>query len=55
MGLFEIFNVVLFGWFVGFLTYAFIDMFSMRKQMEKERVRHDLAMARIKAVKSVTR
>jgi len=53
MTLFEILNVLLFGWFVGFLTYAIIDFFSTKKSMEKERVRHDLAIARIKAAKMV--
>lgn len=53
MGIFEILNVMLVGWFVGFMTFCFIEIFTGMRRMKKEQVRHDLEMARIKAARSV--
>lgn len=55
MSILEILNVLMIGWLVGFVSFAFLDCLSMSKRAKKERARHDLEIARIKAVRSVTR
>lgn len=55
MGMLEIINVLIIGWFVGFVSFAFIETAMTLKNIKKERCRHDMEMARIKAARSVTR
>lgn len=55
MGMLEIINVLIIGWFVGFVSFALIETAMTLKNIKKERVRHDMEMARIKAARSVTR
>lgn len=55
MGFLEIINVLLLGWFVGFMSFCFIDIFCSMRKIKKERVRHDMEMARLKAARSVSR
>lgn len=53
MGFLEILNVLALGWFVGFMSFAFIDILCSMRKMKRERVRHDMEIARIKAARSV--
>lgn len=55
MGMLEILNVLLLGWFVGFVSFAFIDCFMISRRIRKDRERTDMEIARIKAARSVTR
>jgi hypothetical protein len=52
---FRVLSIVLFGWGIGFLSYAIIDCFRITKEIKVNKERHDMEMARIKASRSVAR
>jgi hypothetical protein len=51
----RVLSYIVFGWGVGFFSFAVIDFFRITKEIKENRVRHDLEMARIKASRSVVR
>jgi hypothetical protein len=51
----RVFSYIVFGWGVGFVSFAVIDFFRISKEIKENKVRHDIEMARIKAARSVTR
>lgn len=49
------FYAVFMGWCFGFISFAFIDIFTSMKRAKKEQARHEAEMARLKIYHSLGR